>query len=167
MYDAVTWMLLAIVVMGLTACATQYGKSIATAQTADVASTGAGLAAGLSEANPLGLALLPVKAAITYWADGQPCDVGRQAEKGINTVTYAAVGNNIALMIGLNPIAGVVVGAGSFLAYRYNNKISCGYRRLTDAEYDAMITGLVRDGIYADQDEAKRHWTRDITTDAI
>jgi len=142
MIDATRWMVIAIVAMAVSACATSYGKSVATAQGVDIGTTAVALSQGFTEGNPLGLALLPVKYGVTKYADTRPCEEGVQLEKVINTVTYAASGWNIAMIAGANPIAGVVVGAGSFIAYRLNKPIHCPTMKERVADEMAIYYGI-------------------------
>lgn len=111
--------------LSLLGCASDPGRSIAVAQGADIGSTAIGLSQGFAEANPLGLVVLPVKLSLAGWADDQPCTEAAKAEKIINSITYTAVGNNVALLAGINPAAGAAIGLTMFLSYRQGHPIDC------------------------------------------
>lgn len=82
------------------------------AQLADVGSTGAALAHGAAEANPMGLALLPAKYLLTE-AAGDSCET-----HAADAITWGAVGNNLAIVAGIaSPlVAGAVAGVVYFAA---------------------------------------------------
>lgn len=111
-------------VLTMVGCAsTPDGKRIDRAQIADGVSTAAGLALvdGAVEANPLGLALIPAKAAAgkvveTYVED---CRKRQQWVRGINAPTYGAVANNVAVILGLSsaPLIGVLTAAYYFFNF--------------------------------------------------
>jgi hypothetical protein len=98
---------------------TPEGQSVDKAQMADVLSTSVALATGASEANPLGLALVPLKVMVGPVVDKYPCYTRRQAEQAINSVTWGAVANNLVVAAGASfgPVAGVAVGITYWLTY--------------------------------------------------
>ena len=137
-------MRLIVIVLALvsSACTTEYGKSVAIGQGADIATTAIGLSQSLAEANPLGVALLPIKYGVTKYADTLPCVQGVKIEKVVNSVTYGASGLNIAVIAGLNPVVGLVIGAGTFIAYRLNKPIKCPTMRERVADNMAIYYGI-------------------------
>ena len=107
-----------VCVVWLTGCATSaQGKSMDQVNTWDMGSTVVGLSMGFSEANPYAAITLPLKVMSGRMVDGKPCHVRQAASKGWG-FTWVAVGNNIALIAGLNPLGGAIAG----LAYAIGKK---------------------------------------------
>lgn len=103
MIDAIRWVLLGWLVCIVGACAMNEAQSsVAKSQAADVGTTALGLSLGFVEANPLGLAVLPLKAVAIKNADCKSVDT-------LNTVTYAASGWNLAMIVGAGGFIGVPV----------------------------------------------------------
>jgi hypothetical protein len=84
---------------------------------ADMASTGVALTANTAarELNPLGWALIPLKASLGILLESGDCIEDAYLAKASNTVTYAASANNlgVAAAIGTTaaPGVGIVTGA--------------------------------------------------------
>ncbi len=95
----------------LAGCATtDQGKGIDQANTWDVGSTAVGIGLmGFSEANPYAAITFPLKVASGRLVDSKPCAVRQAIEKAWG-VTWVAVGNNLALIAGINPVAGAIAG---------------------------------------------------------
>jgi len=142
MIDATRWMLIAIVAMAVSACATQQGRSVATAQGVDLTTTAIGLSQGLVESNPLGIALIPAKYAVTKYIDTRPCNEGVAIEKVSNSIIYGVSGWNLALITGINPAVGIVMASGGFLAYRLNKPIHCPTMKERVADNMAIYYGI-------------------------
>ena len=142
MIVATRWMLISMVAMVVAACTTQQGKSVATAQSIDLTTTAIGLSQGLVEANPLGIALIPVKYGVTKYIDTRPCEEGVAIEKVTNSIIYGVSGWNLALITGLSPIIGIAVVSGGFLAYRLNKPIHCPTMKELVADNMAIIYGI-------------------------
>ena len=84
-------------------------------QLADVASTAVGLAAGLSEANPLGILILPIKYGSLSYSKTLPLHECIALRKGLGAVGWGAAAANIATIAGLGPaglLVGIAVGFG-------------------------------------------------------
>lgn len=74
---------------------------------ADVASTGAALALGAAEANPLGLLTLPMKFAAIRYAEGLPDGDKQTAQSVISSMWRGAAANNVRVI-------GSIVTGGTF-----------------------------------------------------
>jgi len=119
-----------ILLLLLASCTTTpQGKSIDRANYADMGSTGIALATveGAAEANPLGIALLPVKLGMGKWVEHKyPDDCYKRVDiaKTSNTVFYGATANNTAIMLGLSGPAAPIVGViGGITYFAMRNKV--------------------------------------------
>ncbi len=68
---------------------------------------------GLSEANPLGLLVFPIKIGIVAHAKTLPAEEGVPLVRGIDSTSWGAAANNICIALTLNPaclLLGVAVG---------------------------------------------------------
>jgi hypothetical protein len=99
---------------------------------ADMASTGVGFAANSAakELNPLGWALIPLKASLGVLLESGNCITDSRIARSSNTVTYAASANNlgVAAAIGTTaaPVVGIVTGAAYwFYGSKYHDAIQC------------------------------------------
>ena len=68
---------------------------------ADVASTGAALALGAAEANPLGLLTLPMKFAAIRYAEGLPDGDKQTAQSVISSMWRGAAANNVCVIMSI------------------------------------------------------------------
>jgi len=68
---------------------------------ADVASTGAALALGAAEANPLGLLMLPMKFAAIRYAEGLPDGDKQTAQSVISSMWRGAAANNVCVIMSI------------------------------------------------------------------
>ena len=115
MYQFHRPLILALVVL-LTACtSTPQGKAIDRAQYADIASTlVAQTVEGAAEANPLGLAVLPIKLFVGYLIETKldKCSDRVDAADVLNTGSYAFTANNLAVLAGVSgaPLVGIAGG---------------------------------------------------------
>ena len=111
-----------LVLMGLllicTACASSpQGESVDIGNAADVGSTALALTVvqGAAEANPLGLALIPLKFGAGWFLDEtlEDCSERATAASIMNTGSWAFVANNLALVAGASvaPVVGIAGGA--------------------------------------------------------
>lgn len=109
-------LLVLFVALFLGACATtQQGQSVERFQYADITTTAIALTnSNVSEANPLGLYLLPIKVLAGKLVDKLPCEDRRSVASGINGVTGMAVANNLLVIAGVsNPLLfGILIGSG-------------------------------------------------------
>ncbi|RKZ92900.1 MAG: hypothetical protein DRQ40_08225 [Gammaproteobacteria bacterium] len=102
-----------MLLMIIGACAMNDAQSsVAKSQSVDLGTTAIGLSAGFAEANPLGLALLPVKALTVKYAD---CGTVHT----VNTISYSASGYNLALIAGANPFIGIPIAV---ILYHQNKR---------------------------------------------
>lgn len=104
---------------------THQGQSVDRANYADIGSTAIALAAGGSEANPLGFALLPLKLSMGYILEKvkpDDCRARAQFTGPANSIFYGAAINNLAVAIGssIAPVFGI---AGGILYYTYRERI--------------------------------------------
>ena len=105
-------------VIFLGACAsTPEGQSVDRAQYADLGSTAVALSQGAVEANPLMPYLLPVKLIAGQLVDDEPCDTRIAVSKSVNSLTWGAVANNLAVAVGST--AAPAIGAIGGLAYLF------------------------------------------------
>ena len=81
---------------------------------ADVATTGIGLALGAAEANPLGIATLPLKLIALHYADKLPTGERETLQSAIASVWTGASVNNVCVILAL--VTGRAFGAGCFVA---------------------------------------------------
>ena len=114
--------LVALAVSGaLVGCTTTpQGKSIDRANYVDLASTAAALANGASEANPLGLALIPIKTFMGYGVEKMypnDCLARSQIAASANSIYYGAAVNNIAIAAGSSGALAPVVGLAAGVTY--------------------------------------------------
>jgi len=111
----------AVAVAALTACTTTpQGKSIDRANYVDLASTAAALANGASEANPLGIALIPIKTFMGYGVEKMypnDCLARAQIAAPANSIYYGAAANNLALAASASGVVAPVVGLTVGIAY--------------------------------------------------
>lgn len=142
--------LLLIAAFVLSGCAqTPAGKSVERAQYADLVSTGAALANGAREMNPLGISLVAIKPLIGRYAVDKrdiECRTMRNTIQLINPVFYGAATNNLAVAAGLaHPLGFGLVGALVYASW-YPDAIDC------DAPHDVqmIVAGFV--GAYNAQD---------------
>lgn len=86
-------------------------------QAFDVATTGIGLAAGFTEMNPIGLATLPIKGGLLYYANSLPYDECVTWRTWLDSLGVGAgAANLITLIAGIaNPAIPVLVMAGGAL----------------------------------------------------
>ena len=113
MIDAMRAILATMLLMLIGACAMNEAQSsVAKSQGADIGSTALGLSMGLTEANPLGLALLPAKALVVKYADCETKDI-------VNYISYGAAGWNMALIAGAGGFIGIPIAA---ILYASNKK---------------------------------------------
>jgi len=102
----------------LTGCTvTPQGQSVDRANYVDLASTAAALANGASEANPLGLALIPIKTFMGYGVEKMypnDCLARSQIAASTNSIYYGAAANNLVLAASASgavaPVVGLAVG---------------------------------------------------------
>ena len=78
-------------------------------QVADVATTAIGLAAGFSEANPLGAAILPIKVAVHYASKDMDLRNCVETRTAMGAIGWGAAAANIAVLAGAGP-AGLILG---------------------------------------------------------
>ena len=114
--------LVALAVSGaLVGCTTTpQGKSIDRANYVDLASTAAALASGASEANPLGLALIPIKTFMGYGVEKMypnDCLARTQIAASANSIYYGAAVNNLAIVAGATGALAPVVGLAAGVTY--------------------------------------------------
>ena len=127
----------------LTACASSpQGDSVDIGNAADVGSTALALTVveGASEANPLGLALIPLKFGAGWFLDKTITDCSERAKAAgmMNTASWGFVANNLALVAGASvaPVIGLVGGAVYYL-----------YRKDIEPEtYDCPDPNWIRGG---------------------
>ena len=81
---------------------------------ADVATTGIGLALGAAEANPLGIATLPLKLIALDYADKLPTGERETLQSAIASVWTGASVNNVCVILAL--VTGGAFGAGCIVA---------------------------------------------------
>ena len=105
----------------LTACTTTpQGDAIARGQVVDLISTGLALTVdGATEANPLGLALIPLKLSAGWAIETylEECEERSDAAYVLNTLSYAFAANNLAVLAGWSvaPYVGLVGGIAYWL----------------------------------------------------
>jgi len=94
---------------------TPQGRSLDRSNLADMASTVIGLTvnSNATEANPLGLALIPLKVGMGYWIDSKPCTERVEWASVGNSLFYGLTANNLAVAASVSaaPIIGLVAGA--------------------------------------------------------
>ncbi len=109
----------------LTGCTvTPQGKSVDRANYADMASTALALTvnSGASEANPLGLALIPLKVSMGYVLEKKypdNCFARASGAQVLNSVFYGATVNNLAIAASASGAVPIVLGVAAGVAY-YN-----------------------------------------------
>jgi len=128
---ATSYCLILVLSLILVSCTTtKQGKSIDRANYIDMGTTGIGLAGGASEANPLGLAILPIKVSmgkITERVYPDDCYQRAQVAAATNTVVYGASANNFAIVAGLSGPAAPIVGIiGGITYYKMRNRVEPG-----------------------------------------
>lgn len=97
-------------------------------QWADVASTAVGLAAGFSEANPLGVLALPLKYGMRAYSKTMPLHACIQARKTLGAFGWGAAAMNVATIAGLGPVGlliGLTVGFGVTNAVEKDAPVRC------------------------------------------
>jgi len=82
-------------------CVTAQAQTAHEAAAADVASTGAALALGAAEANPLGLLTLPMKFAAIRYAEGLPDGDKQTAQSVISSMWRGAAANNVCVIMSI------------------------------------------------------------------
>jgi hypothetical protein len=110
------------------ACADEHLTNAVTGQAADVGTTLIGLAGGtVAEANPLGIALLPLKAGLVYHANGIEDPVGRcEALRAVANTGYApAIANVLTLAAGLTPAGSIGVAILAFVGLQAATSDRC------------------------------------------
>jgi len=120
-----------VAVAFITGCTTTpQGKAIDRANYADIASTGLALAVveGVTEANPLGIATIPIKLSMGYVVErgyANDCHTRVQYSKWLGTFFYGATANNISIAFAgaAAPAVGVVVGLSYYL---FGEKVDAG-----------------------------------------
>lgn len=85
----------------LAGCATGTRESAYVAHGADLASTGAALAQGAIELNPLGVALIPAKVITTEYIGTLPEDQQPAAYDLMSSVMWGATANNLCVAAGM------------------------------------------------------------------
>jgi len=93
-----------IVALLLTLCLTARADPAGQAQhaaAADVATTGVGLALGAAEANPLGLALIPLKLVALDYAAGLPDGEKQTVQSAVGSFWLGAAANNICVIFSI------------------------------------------------------------------
>ena len=112
---------LILFMVALAGCTTTpQGKSIDRAQYTDMATTGIALAfvEGATEANPLGVALIPIKTLMGWYIErNYGCEDRVRYANASNSITYAAAANNIAVIAGGAGAAPLAIGAVAGLVY--------------------------------------------------
>jgi hypothetical protein len=156
-------LLLTACAASLSGCAqTPQGKSIETAQYADLASTGAAIAQGASEANPLGASLIVIKPLLGRYietTDTTCKDLDTVVRYG-NGITYAAVVNNLAVAASLsNPIAFGLVGGAIYAAW-HPEEMDCN----APQEVQTLIAGFVEAYNAQDAEALALHFSEDAQT---
>ena len=68
---------------------------------ADVVTTGVGLALGAAEANPLGLALIPLKLIVLDYAAGLPDGEKQTVQSAVGSLWLGAAANNICVIFSI------------------------------------------------------------------
>lgn len=111
---------LVLIFSSLVGCAsTPPGKSMERGHYADMASTGIAFAANSAtkELNPLGWALIPIKASLSMLLEKKNCPEDAALAKRSNTITYAVSANNLAVAASLSaaPVVGIAAGAAYWL----------------------------------------------------
>lgn len=89
---------IALLAIALTGCAgsPELKDRAVGGQVADVASTAVALSLpGVVEANPLGLAVLPLKVAAFAWAENQPPEVTIDVHRGLSAFGWGAAASNL------------------------------------------------------------------------
>ena len=132
----------------LTGCTvTPQGKSIDRANYADMASTAVALVADSSavEANPLGLALIPIKMAAGYvveWKYEDDCYKRAQAAGVLNSFYYGATVNNLAVAASVSgPAWPIVLGIAAGITYHvYRDQLEPGVYECVPAEMQEFAT---------------------------
>ena len=122
----------------LTGCTvTPQGQSVDRANYADMASTAMALVSdsGASEANPLGLALIPIKLSMGYVLEKSypdNCYTRATGTRVLNSVFYGATANNLAIVATASGVVPVALGIAAGIAY-YNMAFT-----LEPAAYECM-----------------------------
>lgn len=138
MIDALRLILIAMLFIIIGACVmNQAQSSVAKSQAADVSSTALGLGLGFTEANPLGLALLPVKALTVIYADCPSLDA-------VNSITYGVTGWNIALIAGTSGLIGVPI---ALVLYHANKKPCLTEQQKLRIEWDRGYAAFLAKGV--------------------
>lgn len=121
-----------LIVLGAYACAEDAKADeplnhAITGQLADVGTTAIGLAAGFAEANPLGVALLPLKAGIVYVANQTEDPVERCEQlRTIGNAGYApAVANLVTIATGATLPVSIVVLLATFITLQHTTADNC------------------------------------------
>ena len=79
-------------------------------QLADVGTTAIGLANGFAEANPLGIAILPLKYGLHKYTETLPLAECVEARTGMGVIGWGAAAMNMATLAGVALSGGLVVG---------------------------------------------------------
>lgn len=114
-----------VMIVLLTGCATtDQGKSVERAQWADIGSTAWALTQdGLTEGNPLGAAVLPVKLGLGWYTEHYIKSCKKRAEfaRKANSVTYGFTANNLLRIAGIGDAAlagGLITGIVYWIYYK-------------------------------------------------
>jgi len=105
--------------IALAGCAqTPVGKRVDAYQYTDMATTAIALTQdGVSEVNPLFPYIIPFKLYAGTWIEKMDCKDAQQAGKILNTITGAAIANNLFVIMGVAPAALYGIITGGIVSY--------------------------------------------------